>query len=240
LDEQPQQQYLYPEFLLAQQMFEKAGIEALIVDPGELQLSAQGVYCREKKIDLIYNRLTDFLFQQHSELRAVFQNPDLAVITPHPFVYACYADKYNLTVLTHPDRLRAMGVAATDIAVLQSGIPQTRKVHKEDEEMWWQQRKQWFFKPASGYGSKGAYRGAGVTKRVFAEIMQGGYVAQRLAVPGERAITNADAQLSSLKSDVRCYVYNGQVQLIAARLYQGQTTNFRTEKGGFAPVRVVG
>jgi hypothetical protein len=39
-----------------------------------------------------------------------------------------------------------------------------------------------------------------------------------------------------MKVDVRNYVYAGAVQLIAARLYQGQTTNFRTEGGGFAPV----
>ena len=28
----------------------------------------------------------------------------------------------------------------------------------------------------------------------------------------------------------------GAIQLMAARLYQGQTTNFRTTRGGFAPV----
>jgi hypothetical protein len=43
----------------------------------------------------------------------------------------------------------------------------------------------------------------------------------------------------SLKYDVRCYVYDGRIQLVAARLYQGQTTNFRTPGGGFALVRVV-
>jgi hypothetical protein len=37
---------------------------------------------------------------------------------------------------------------------------------------------------------------------------------------------------------VRNYVYDGQVQSLAARLYQGQTTNFRTPGGGFAPVYV--
>jgi hypothetical protein len=31
-------------------------------------------------------------------------------------------------------------------------------------------------------------------------------------------------------------VYDAAVQLITARLYQGQTTNFRTSGGGFAPV----
>ncbi len=39
-----------------------------------------------------------------------------------------------------------------------------------------------------------------------------------------------------LKLDLRAYVYDGRVQLTAARLYQGQTTNFRTAGGGFAPV----
>ena len=39
-----------------------------------------------------------------------------------------------------------------------------------------------------------------------------------------------------LKADVRNYAYAGEVRLVAARLYQGQTTNFRTPGGGFAPV----
>ena len=39
-----------------------------------------------------------------------------------------------------------------------------------------------------------------------------------------------------MKADFRCYVYAGRIQCVAARLYQGQTTNFRTPGGGFAPV----
>mgnify|MGYP003452589128 FL=1 len=39
-----------------------------------------------------------------------------------------------------------------------------------------------------------------------------------------------------MKFDVRQYVYDGQVMWSAARVYQGQTTNFRTAGGGFAPV----
>jgi hypothetical protein len=41
-----------------------------------------------------------------------------------------------------------------------------------------------------------------------------------------------------MKADLRAYVYQAHVQLLAARLYQGQTTNFRTPGGGFAPVFV--
>jgi hypothetical protein len=41
------------------------------------------------------------------------------------------------------------------------------------------------------------------------------------------------------KMDVRLYTYDGRILLAAARLYQGQTTNFRTPGGGFAPVLVI-
>jgi hypothetical protein len=47
-----------------------------------------------------------------------------------------------------------------------------------------------------------------------------------------------DGQVQQMKGDLRAYVYQGRVQLLAARLYQGQTTNFRTPGGGFAPVFV--
>ncbi len=239
VDDQPEKQYLYPEFILAQQLFERAGITTLIADPKELEPRADGLYCRERKVDLIYNRLTDFSLQQHLTLQRAYLDGQ-AVLTPHPHAYTRYADKHNLALLTDADSLRAMGVADEVVAILQAGIPQTRVVRTEDAEHWWQQRKQWFFKPAWGFGSRGAYRGANVTHRVFAEIMQGGYVAQRMALSGERMVCVEGAEPAALKSDVRCYVYNGQVQLIVARLYQGQTTNFRTEGGGFASVHIVG
>ncbi len=41
-----------------------------------------------------------------------------------------------------------------------------------------------------------------------------------------------------MKADIRCLVYVRRIQLVSARLYQGQTTNFRTPGGGFAPVFV--
>jgi hypothetical protein len=86
-----------------------------------------------------------------------------------------------------------------------------------------------------GYGSRGAYRGDKMTRRVFGEVLQGDYVAQRLALPGERR-RDVEGSPQRFKVDIRHYVYDGEMQLTAARLYQGQTTNFRTAGGGFAPV----
>ena len=44
-----------------------------------------------------------------------------------------------------------------------------------------------------------------------------------------------DGQETELRVDIRNYCSQGAVWLRAARLYRGQTTNFRTKGGGFAP-----
>jgi len=141
--------------------------------------------------------------------------------------------------LTDSEWLRSKGVSQASVDALLRGIPETKLVHAADAAKWWAERKQWFFKPVSGYGSKGAYRGDSVTKRVFEEIMQSDYVAQRLALPDKRKVCIEGQGPQLLKFDARCYVYGGNIQLVAARLYQGQTTNFRTPGGGFALVREV-
>jgi hypothetical protein len=237
VDEKPSEQYLYPEFILAQQMFEHAGIRAVIADPLELDVRADGVYQQDQKIDLIYNRLTDFSLENYPALLQSYRNK-LVVLTPDPQAYTRYADKRNLTRLTDAEFLLSLKVDAGRIADLENGIPQTRMVNAEDAGQWWAERKQWFFKPVTGYGAKGAYRGDKITKRVFDEIISGEYVAQRLAMPGECPVI-LHGENVALKYDVRCYVYDGKIQLIAARLYQGQTTNFRTPGGGFGLVRVL-
>lgn len=236
VDQQPESQYLYPEFLLAQQAFENAGIRCIIADPAELTSTPSGLTIAGQHVDLVYNRLTDFDLQQHPLLLHAWQANQL-VLTPNPAHYQRYADKRKLAALTDEDWLRNTGVSSAQIEVLLRGIPETKIVRAAEAENWWTERKQWFFKPVSGYGSKGAYRGDKLTKRVFEEILQADYVAQRLAPPGECTVKLGDTgETQTLKFDVRCYVYDGKIQLIAARLYQGQTTNFRTVGGGFGLV----
>jgi hypothetical protein len=60
-------------------------------------------------------------------------------------------------------------------------------------------------------------------------------VAQEFAQPSLRNIL-VSGQATEMKVDVRNYVYDGKVQLMSARMFQGQTTNFRTPGGGFAAV----
>lgn len=237
VDEAPENQYLYPEFLLAQGVFERSGIRTFIADPSAFTLRADGLYLGSQPIDLIYNRLTDFSLQRYPALQAADLRKQV-VLTPNPRHFARYADKQNLVRLSSAAYLDALGVDKSDQSTLRIGLPETIAVHPDLGDFLWNDRKRWFFKPQNGFGSKGAYRGDKLTKRVFAEILSSAYVAQRLAPPGEVAVSN-DNTLSTLKFDVRCYVYSGQIQSLAARVYQGQTTNFRTPGGGFALVNIV-
>jgi hypothetical protein len=239
VDDGPKQQYLFPEFLLFERLFESHGVAASIASAEELRCEDGALRHGDRRIDLVYNRLTDFYFADlaHRALRDAYL-AETAVVTPHPHAHALYSNKRNLAVLTDTRALHALGVSADDANVLSSGIPETVVVASESEKSWWADRKRWFFKPASGYASRGSYRGDKLTRGTFAEIMKGDYVAQRLVPPTERWVSNG-GEGRPLKIDLRLYVYAGATLAVAARLYQGQTTNFRTPGGGFAPVYVL-
>lgn len=232
VDDSPEEQYLYPEFLLFERLFRRLGVQADVLAPEDLQYDGELRDARGR-IDLVYNRLTDFSLAEeaHAALRAAYLS-GAAIVTPHPRAHALYADKRNLALLSDASRLAALGARDETISVLMRGVPRTQLVSTADAEALWSARRRLFFKPATGYGSKAAYRGDKLTRRVWSEILAGEYVAQELVEPGRRRV-GPDA---ILKADVRNYVYDGKVQLLAARLYQGQTTNFRTAGGGFAPV----
>ena len=229
VDDEPATQFLHPEFLLAKRLFESRGIVTRIADPADLRLEGGRVVIDGEPIDLIYNRSTDFYLEsaKSTVLRAAHIS-GAAIVTPDPRAHALYANKRNLVWLSDADWLARHGVAPDVIAILRRVVPVTRPV-SGDHDGWWKDRKDWFFKPESGFGSRGTYRGDKMTRRVFDEVMKNDYIAQAFSPAGERL---------HLKADIRCYVYEGRIQLMAARLYQGQTTNFRTAGGGFAPVYV--
>jgi hypothetical protein len=234
VDEAPQQQYLYPEFLMFQKLFECNGVQALIAAPSELAFRDGALWHGDTTIDMIYNRLTDFMLDAPSSavLRAAYLE-NAVVLTPHPQAHALYADKRNLALLSDAGQLQAMGMPAEVRQLLLETIPHTEIVNEVNAQRLWNDRKHLFFKPVAGYGGRAAYRGDKLTRRVWQDILAGDYVAQSIVMPGERTISG---DMPLLKFDVRNYVYDGAVQSLAARLYQGQTTNFRTPGGGFAPV----
>lgn len=236
VDDQPEQQFLYPEFQLASQLFQQHGIEAVIADAAALTFHDNQLWFAGQAIDLVYNRLTDFRLEMpaHQPLRQAYET-GAVVLTPNPHSYALFADKRNLIRLSDAAQLAHWNVPTDVQTTLLQSIPRTIAVSPANADALWTERKQWFFKPARGYGSKATYRGDKLTKGTWADIVAGDYVAQTFAPPSERMI-DQDGEPVALKTDVRIYRYAGRTLLVAARLYQGQTTNMRTPGGGFAPV----
>ena len=243
VDDEPANQYLAPEFELARALFMAHGIAAVIADPRELEWRGGALWHsflpEGVPVDLVYNRLTDFdlSLPTHAALHSAYAT-GAAVVTPHPRAHALHADKRNLVTLSDDALLTSWGVPEQDRTLLRTVVPHTQPVTANNADALWAQRRHLFFKPTSGYGSKSAYRGDKLTRRVWGEIVAGNFIAQDFVAPSERRV-NIGGLPTRLKLDVRAYAYAGQIQLLAARTYAGQTTNFRTAGGGFSPVVIV-
>jgi len=235
VDDHPERQFLYPEFVLARRVLAQRGIPTTIADACQLDYNGSRLRFEGQEIDLTYNRVTDFALDrpEHAALHAAYRD-GAVVLTPNPHNHALLADKRNLSALSNSTLLQSWGVEASILSALRA-IPRTVIVTPENAPDLWQARKELFFKPSGGHGSKGVYRGDKLTKRVWGEISRGGYVAQSLVRPSERRIM-VDGEPQLRKVDVRLYTYQGSTLLGAARVYQGQTTNLQTPGGGFAPL----
>ena len=236
VDNDPKSQFMFLEFQLACQLLQAKGIDTVILDPSELEYVDGALMAHGQKIDMVYNRLVDFAFEEpdHALLKRAYLE-GAVVVTPNPRVHAIFANKKNLTLLSDSQTLRAWGLDEATVGCLERSVPRTKIVSRDDEAELWLTRRQLFFKPVSGYGSKGVYRGSKLTRRVFENILDEDYIAQTFVPATERSI-KIDDTVTTRKVDIRLYTYGGQLLLPAARVYQGQTTNFRTPGGGFAPV----
>jgi hypothetical protein len=240
VDDDPEGQYLYPEFLLARDSLRRHGIDAVIADAADLAFENGVLSVGGLPVDLVYNRLTDFYLEQpaHSALRAAFLE-GAVVLTPSPRHHAIYANKRNLVLLSDPKELASLGAGQGDTEILSRSVPKTMFVTPASADELWGPRNDLFFKPLAGHAGKAVYRGDKLTRKVWTEtILPGAYIAQKRVPPSTRSVI-VKGERKSLKMDVRLYAYAGRLLLAAARLYDGQTTNFRTPGGGFAPVCVV-
>ena len=237
VDDAPHEQYLLPEFVLYQRLLQQSGLSAWIADATDFAIHEDALTLHGQAVDLVYNRCTDFYFgdERHAVLREAYTR-GLAVMTPHPAAHVRWADKRVLAWLHDEPLLVRAGLADAEIAHLRATVPRTEVVDLAQADDLWARRKNLFFKPVDGYGGKAAYRGDKLTRKTFEHVLAHRYVAQAVAPTSSRRVPLAEGVDSELRVDVRNFVDDGETMLRAARLYRGQTTNFRTAGGGFAPV----
>lgn len=226
-DYEPEKQRLFIEFLIYKNIYSNYGIECEIKDVRSIADVETGSF--------IYNRHTDF-YLEHAEssyLREIV-GTKASTVSPHPHEYALLADKERLidwsTALDRNQQSWAQHLLPIKEYLLGSRILTT-----EVSDTIWKERKKYFLKPLRAFGSKQSFRGESITKGNFAEMLDGTFIAQEYCHPPEQKFLFDGAEIP-LKYDLRFFTYKAEIQLVIARLYQGQVTNLKTPQGGFACV----
>ncbi len=220
VDEYPETQFLYPEFLAMASVLRDAGHQVLIADTRELCYDpAKGLVYKDTPIGAVYLRDTDFLLEasRTQAIRAAMHAGQV-LVTPHPDEHRLLSDKQRLCTFS-------------DSSVLRSVL-----VSEENKKELWEERNRYVFKPIGGYASKGVYRGDKISRVRFETLDSDvAYIAQERADASYVTVPTT-LGMRDMKYDIRAYAYRDQLYLLGARVYEGQVTNLRTVGGGFAPV----
>ena len=235
VDDNPPQQFLFPEMVCFARLFEERGLRVHIADPGKVEGDGEGILCDGEPIDFIYNRHTDF-YLESQELAAI-RDAYLAkkvCLSPNPFSYALLADKRRLPLWRDGGFLRECGLGENLIELLIRLVPESRILADADAEEVWKTREAWVFKPVARFGSRGVILGKKISRKRFLEFDPALTLLQRYSPPSLTEIPGEEP----MKTDLRLYAYRDRVIGILARLYRGQVTNMRTPGGGFATVMI--
>ncbi len=236
IDEDLEHQPLLPEMVGCCDWLCQHDIDAQTASPEQLQICSGGVYLRDKKIDLIYNRHCDFYLETPlmAELKSAYL-AGLVCLSPNPFAYGLLADKRRMVLWSDAAALEDLKLSASDRQLLLEMVPPSFLLSTQNRADVWFRRKKLIFKPVTRFASRGVLMGKGITKKRFADLDPQTTLVQDVVAPSVE--TSESGQ--KFKVDLRLFVYRDHLLGVGARLYQGQVTNLRTEGGGFAPVRIV-
>jgi len=239
IDEAPLSQKNYPEFLLYKSLFESWGCRASIHDYRDLSYRNGELFSKDKKIDFIYNRYCDFTLSEPSsnELRQAYLEGTCG-FSPNPKEYILLADKNNLVRMSNDKWLQTVAGFEISLETIRNVlIPTWYADEFADRSDIWQMKKKYFFKPPQSYGGKGAYRGSSISRKVFNRVMSEDTLIQQY-VPAPKITFEDDETSADWKYDLRAYAYGAELQMLVARIYQGQISNFKQAYGGYCPVFV--
>lgn len=242
IDDEPLKQKMYIEFLLYKELLERQGASVVICDRRHLKMRDGKLWCGSDAsgfgpIDLVYNRSTDFYFEEEASrpLHEAMMTK-AAIITPHPYDYRMLADKNRLVEWSPDGALETLyGVPKDEADFIRRALLRTRQVTTENAEAFWKERKKLMFKPRTAYGGKGVYRGSSISRGAYEGAIASGSLAQDFVPAPTTKIGDAE-----FKYDLRFFAYRDRLHTACARIYQGQMTNATTPGGGTAALAVPG
>ena len=228
IDENPLSQKMVLEFFMYKDLFKSLGWDMEILDSKKIKTDNNYYLYTPKgeKIDFIYNRSTDFYFENHPIIAKAYQY-NTCLILPQPKDYFLLADKARMSDWMTEDW--------SELKDIKNNLLKTIFLNPNNKQQLWENRKKYFFKISQGHGGKMVYKGMSLSKKKFEEMFQYNSLAQEYIAPSKIK----DSNNQEWKLDLRAYVYKDQIQQLAGRVYQGQLTNFKTPGSGFALVKLI-
>lgn len=233
MDEDVEQQYMYPEMCAYADLLRLHGRQVFLVSPANLKAGPDGLSCEGIHIDAIYNRHTDFYLesQELAHIRMAYEQGKV-VLNPHPRSYALIGDKSRMVDWWQPGLLEAC--LDEDAARLIRRItPETRRLLDMDREKAWEDRKNWVFKPAARHGGKGVLLGRAMSRKRFDSLDVADTIVQQLVPASE-----VDISGHTMKLDIRLYMHGADLIALAGRVWRGQVTNFREPGSGWVALAI--
>lgn len=246
----------YNEFLLFQESFGRAGIPAIIADPGELELRQGRLWAQGRPVDLVYRRVvTSELLARggvdHPLIRAVAER---AACIVNSFRSKMLLKKSIIAVLS--DEANRSWFTPEQQAAIARCIPWTRRLREGYTTYNGERidllpfvlanRERMVLKPNDDYGGRGVIVGWEVEtgaweSAVMSSLTTSTVVQERVAVPQETYPTFVDGQLefSQRLLDLDPYVYNGSlVAGCGVRLATGAILNVSAGGGSAVPMLI--
>jgi len=235
MDESIHEQFMYPEMLAYARLLEADGRKVWLCDPAEIGEGPDGLYMGSERLDVIYNRHTDFYLETEAltHVRRAYLAGRVA-LNPHPRSYALTGDKSRMVDWWRPGLLEGC-VKPAIVELIRDVTPETHLLVEVDRDEVWGSRNQWMFKPTARHGGKGVLGGRNISRKRFDELPLAETVVQQFVPPSEVEIDDA-----TFKLDVRLYMHGERLMALAGRVWRGQLTNFREPGSGWVSLAVDG
>ena len=122
VDDAPEEQYLYPDFLLFERLFEARGVSGFIADPTQLDWRDGALSYSGERIDLVYTASPISISRNRGTLHCVMRTSRDSRSSRRIRMHIALANKRNLALLTAPALLQSWGVPAQTIDRFERGF----------------------------------------------------------------------------------------------------------------------
>ncbi len=230
IDDKPETQVAYFEFLILKELFTLWGWETEIWDANKKY---------EKDVDFIYNRCTDFYLKEerHQWIERLYISGAVC-LSPNPHEYVLLADKSRLIQWSENDFLSQFPLSSKERENIKDVSLTSEVFNLQKKEEYWENKKSLFFKPLNSFGTKGVYCGSSINRDIFSQLDEN-YLVQEFAPAPIAKSYNSKITDKDWKFDLRAFVYKNYIFSWCARVYKGEVTNRKEPGGGFASVKFI-